>query len=352
MSEKEFNIGLIYFGSDFGIELENRLNNLEPFQDKNGDTIKIHAEHVLVHEIDLDYKTKYNMIIDRGSHLIKQGVSVLMSYAFKGIYIINNPLSFHFFINNKDVGYYMANELGINIPKTFILPPHTSPYFEKDEDFKYHKHFDWDNIAKQVGFPCIIKPADGRGAMGVNKANDIDELIKFYNHSGEKIMTVQQFIDSDNEWQVRCLCIGRKIVPIKYIFRTMDMSEYIFDENFLTKEQGEHIIDSCKIINKAFGYEMNSVEFMIDNNGTPWAIDFNNPVPDGRLKALGSIFYNDYQNAFIERIKEVVINKPKYLFLPNLNQYSEIAQMNISKKEKFELAVKEANKYYLDGDIY
>jgi len=97
---------------------------------------------------------------------------------------------------------------------------------------------------------------------------------------------------------------------------------------------------------------MNSVEFMIDNNGTPWAIDFNNPVPDGRLRALGSVFFNDYQNAFIERVKEVVFNKPKYLFLPNLNNYSEIAQMDISKKEKFELAVKEANKYYLNNEIY
>ena len=129
----------------------------------------------------------------------------------------------------------------------------------------------------------------------------------------------------------------------------MDMSEYIFDPDFLTPEQGKKIIESSRIINRAFGYEMNSIEFIIDKNGEPWAIDFNNPIPDGRANVLGPVFFNDYQNAFIERAIEIAKYRPKYLFLPKLNEFSEIAQMKISKEEKFDLALAEANKYYDDN---
>ena len=200
---------------------------------------------------------------------------------------------------------------------------------------------------EKVKFPCIIKPAGGRAAIAVNKAHNMEELIHYYNESKEMIMTVQSIVESDNEWQIRCICVGRKIVPIKYIFRQMDGSEYIYDPDFLTPEQGKKVIESARIINRAFGYEMNSVEFIIDKDGEPWAIDFNNPIPDGRASVLGPIFYNDYQTAFVERAIEVAKYKPKYLFLPKLNEYSEIAQMKISKEEKFNLALEEANKYYI-----
>lgn len=343
----EFNVGLIHFHNQFGLDLEEKLNNVDIFKDKDGNNVKINAEHVAVHEIDLDFKTKYNMIIDRGSHRFKQGIGILMTYAFKGVYVINNPLSFHFFIDNKDVGYGIANELGIKVPKTYVLPPHTTPGFE-EENYKYHKLFEWDKMMEDIGFPCIIKPAGGRAAIAVNVAHNMDELLYHYNQSGEMIMTVQKIVDTDTEWHVRCICVGKKIIPIKYIFRKMDMSEYIYDDSFLTSEQGKEVIESARIINRAFGYEMNSVEFMIDKKGELWAIDFNNPIPDGRLSALGPVFYNDYQLAFVERTIEVAKNRPQYLFLPKLNEFSQIAQMDISKEEKYKLALEEANKFYLN----
>lgn len=342
---RTFNVGLIHFKNPFGLDLEGRLNSVEPFKDKDGSMVKISAEHVSISEIDLDFKTKYNMIIDRGSHIFKQGIGILMSYAFKGIHVINNPLSFHFFIDNKDVGYSIAHELGIKVPTTFILPPQKTPYL-KGEQFDYHKLFDWEGMMEKVGFPCIIKPAGGKAAIAVNKADNFEELFHHYNESGEMIMTVQSMVNSPHDWHVRCICVGKKIVPIKYIFRKMDMSEYIDDDNFLTKEQEEKVINSTRIINRAFGYEMNSVEFMLDEQGEPWAIDFNNPIPDGREKVLGPKFYNAYQNAFVERAIDIATNKPEYLFLPELNVYSKIAQMNISKEDKFNLALTEANKYY------
>jgi len=348
--EINFRVGLLHFTNPFGLELEKRLNSLEPFEDKDGNSVRMSAEHVAIHEIDLDFRTSYDMIIDRGSHLFKQGIGILMSYAFKGIHIINNPLSFHFFIENKDVGYSIANELGVKVPTTYILPPHTTPHLE-GEQFNYHRLFDWEGMMEKVGFPCVIKPAEGRAAIAVNIAHDMEELLYHYNESKERIMTVQKLVNSPHEWQIRCLCIGKKIIPIKYIFRKFDGSEYLYDEDFLTEEQNKKVIDSCRIINRAFGYEMNSVEFFLDEDGEPWAIDFNNPIPDGREKVLGSGFYNEYQNGLVERAIEVAKTRPEYLFLPNLNRFSQIAQMNVSREEKYQLALAEANRYYLNNEL-
>jgi hypothetical protein len=108
------------------------------------------------------------------------------------------------------------------------------------------------------------------------------------------------------------------------------------------------IIDSARIINRAFGYEMNSVEFVIDHEGEPWAIDFNNPVPDGRVSALGEHWYNRYLELFTDFIIHCAENKGRNTtdFLPGINHFSEIARMSIPQKEKFQIALEAANQYY------
>jgi len=205
-------------------------------------------------------------------------------------------------------------------------------------------------MVKEIGFPCILKPAEGRAAFDVTQAQHIQELWYQYDLSGRKIMTLQQKVKTSNEWQVRCICVGRTIIPLKYIFRAGDMSEYIFEEGFLTKEQGESVVNQCRVINRAFGYEMNSVEFYLDDDGVPWAIDFNNPVPDGREEKLGEVFFNDYINAFVRLCKEVAIEGNDAPYVPELNQYAEIARKPISREERFKEALALANEYYLAFD--
>ena len=342
---REFNVGLLHFDEPFGLELTERLNLIEKVIDKDGHTVIINAEHILIHEVPLDYQSKYEMIIDRGSHILKHAVGVFMLFAFRGVYLINNPLSFHYFIANKDVGFSMAYDLGINVPKTYILPPHTTPMFS-EQDFHYHKQFNWNKMIADIGWPCYLKPAAGRGAFDVHKIHNFEELWYHYNNSGAKVMTLQAAIETPHEWQVRCLCIGRKIIPIKYIFRSGDCSEYIFDTDYLTPEQGRQIIDSAKILNRIFGYEMNSVEFIVDHQGIPWAIDFNNPIPDARKQILGDVFYRDYLDALIQRVCEIAYERPTTCFLPEINGFSLIAQMNIPKEEKLRRALRLANRYY------
>jgi hypothetical protein len=151
-------------------------------------------------------------------------------------------------------------------PLSTHLPPKEAPAL-KQADFKYHQWFDWDRITADLGFPVVIKPAGGWEAIGVNIAHNLDELIHYYN----------------------------------------------FDPEFLSPEVGKKVVDSCKIINRALGYAINSVEFFIDEAGNAQAIDFNNPVPDGRRHALGPVFYEDYQQAAVELITDVVVTHATHL---------------------------------------
>ena len=345
MKMHKFYVGLIHFNEDFGIDLTKRLNELDPIYNSDKKLVKIEAEHIIIHEVDIDYNTKYHMIIDRGSHFLKHAAGVLMSFAFRGIYIVNNPFSFHYFISNKDVGFSIAYDLGLNIPTTYVLPSCLTPAFIK-EDFVFHRHFNWDKMLAKVGFPCYIKPAQGHGAFNVNKAHNKSELLKYYNASGSKVMTVQSAVMGPFNWEVRCLCIGKIIKPIKYIFKKGDRSRYIVEENFLTPKQGKKIIDSARILNRIFGYEMNTIEFILDYEGNPWAIDFNNPVPDARKDILGKIFYEDYMSSMIKMVCDVARTRKKSLFIPPINKFCKIAQKKISRNKKFELALKVANQYY------
>ncbi len=347
---KPFNVGLIYFNEEFGKHLEERLNAQEAFENLNGELVKLNAEHVAIHEIGLDFDSKYEMLVDRASHYFKHSMGVFMMYAFKGVRVVNNPMSFHYFIANKDLGFFVAHQLGVNVPPTYVLPPKKTKYLQTPEDFKHHKVFDWHVMTKEVGFPCILKPAEGRAAFHVSKAEHIDELWHQYDMSGERIMTLQKMVPTKHDWQIRCICVGRTIIPIKYIFRDLDASEYIYEEGFLTEEQGNKVVNMARVINRAFGYEMNSVEFILDEEGEPWAIDFNNPVPDARREKLGDVFYNDYADAFVRLARETAMKSQPAPYLPCLNEYAEIARKDISREERFKEALALANEYYEEFD--
>lgn len=341
-----FHVGLLHFSSEPGEEVEQLLNELPAFGNCFGTTTKICAEHVKIHVIPVDYQTKYNFIIDRSSHRLSSAIGILKMFAFRGVEIVNNPLSFWWFVDNKDAAYGMMRDLGVRVPKTYLLPQHTTPYLKNDE-FIHHEFFDWDGMMQDIGWPCFIKPVDGRGAVGCNQANNLDELIQYYNNSGSRVMMVQQAVDSPFNWHIRCLCVGRKIIPMKFIFRKYDLAEYIFGRNFLDQDTERQVIKQAKVINRALGYEMNSVEFVIDQDGIPWAIDFNNPVPDGRRDKLGDDYYNDYVGALVSLALDKAYWPEKVPFLPPLNDFADISRLQISKVARFEQSLKRANQYYL-----
>ncbi len=88
-------------------------------------------------------------------------------------------------------------------------------------------------------------------------------------------MTLQQFIHFDQ--YVRCFTFGKNdIVPVAY---DPHQRRYLVDHQYLSAELGARIVKDAQTLNNALGYEMNTIEFAVEN-GVPYAIDFLNPAPD------------------------------------------------------------------------
>jgi hypothetical protein len=145
---------------------------------------------------------------------------------------------------------------------------------------------DWKAIVDYVGMPCVLKDAHGGGWRDVYICRSLDELIYNYDQSGLLTMIVQEFIEWDH--YVRCICLGREeILPIKY---NPKEKKYHVEHEHMTPELGERVVRDARNICRAFGYDMNTVEFAV-RNGIPYAIDFMNPAPDFDIYSLTPFYF-------------------------------------------------------------
>ena len=222
-----------------------------------------------------NFTPKYDVLVDRISHEVPFYRFHLKAAMLAGTYVINDP--FWFSADDKFFGFSLAQRIGVTVPRTMMLPQRNYlPSIDPKRSLNNLVYpLDWEGIARHVGFPAICKPADGGGWRNVNRVNNMEELMRVYNDSDQLVLTMQQFIEFDD--YVRCLCIGREhIRMIRYDVKTRS---YLPDKNFLPAALEARIIDGARELNRALGYDMNSVEFAI-KDGVPYAIDFTNPAPD------------------------------------------------------------------------
>src|SRR5690606_4390952 len=82
-----------------------------------------------------------------------------------------------------------------------------------------------------------------------------------------------------------------RILPIQYDPKGISKSGYrgcyVYNDKFdwLPSETHERVMTDAIKLNKALGYDMNSVEFAI-KDGVPYAIDFTNPAPDMHVENI------------------------------------------------------------------
>jgi hypothetical protein len=164
----------------------------------------------------------------------------------------------------------------------------------------------WQDIIDYVGLPCVLKDAHGGGWKDVFICHTLDDLIANYNTSGRLTMVVQEFIQWDHF--VRCLCIGQhEILPIKY-----DPKErkYHVEHQHMSAELGERVVRDARCIVRAFGYDMNSIEFAI-RDGVPYAIDFMNPAPDMDVNSLTPHYFDWAVNAMADMAIRLAQRPPR-----------------------------------------
>ena len=179
------------------------------------------------------------------------------------------------------------------MPKTVLLPQKS--YIEgitSDSLRNLEFPLDWQAIADYVGFPAFIKPFDGGGWKNVSKVNSLEELWRVYDTTGTLCMTLQESIEWDRF--VRCYCIGQEdvlIMPYDPRKSYLSGEQYVHDPTYLSGDVAARVAADVLTLNRALGYDINTVEFAIRDD-VPYAIDFMNPAPDAELASVGEFYHN------------------------------------------------------------
>lgn len=251
----------------------------------------------------LSQRCPYRVIVDRISHVYEFYRPYLKVAALQGCYVMNNP--FWFLADDKFFNYALAEQLGVSIPKTVLLP--SREYDERVlepgdlHNLKGGLEIDWDSVERKVGLPAILKPYDGYGWREVHRVDSRNQLIEIYNDSMMDVMMLQEFIEFEH--YVRCFVVGGKhVLPTSY---DPVQRRYIVDHDHLTPSLGERIVGDCLKLNQALGYDINTVEFAI-RDGVPYAIDFMNPVPDARPEVISYLYFSWLVDRICDFVEEVI----------------------------------------------
>ena len=241
-----------------------------------GEPHGITGEFVKLFGTIMGQPSPYRVIVDRISHEVEYYRATLKHAVLEGTYVINNP--FWWTADDKFFNYAVAARLGVAVPKTVVLPQKSYPAdvdltAESLQNLGYP--IDWDGLLDYVGRPAILKPYSGGGWKHVYKVNNKEELLAAYDLTAPYCMTLQQFVHFDQ--YVRCFTFGQTdIIPVAY-----DPHErrYNINHGYLSPALGDRVVRDAITLNTALGYEMNTIEFAVED-GVPYAIDFLNPAPD------------------------------------------------------------------------
>ncbi len=261
----------------------------------------ITAEMVVLGGTKFDEPARYRVIVDRISHEVEYYRGAMKHAVLQGTYVVNNP--FWWTADDKYFNYSVMAKLGVAVPRTVLLPQKGYP---RDVDLApeslHNLQFpiDWDGLLDYVGRPAILKPYSGGGWRHVYKVHDRKELLEAYDGTAPYCMTLQQFINFDK--YVRCFTFGKTdIMPVAYDPRER---RYIVDHQYLSPGLGARVVRDAQTINLALGYEMNTIEFAIEDD-VPYAIDYLNPAPDFERDRITPFYFSHV----VDRMATLVIDR-------------------------------------------
>ncbi len=265
------------------------------------------AEFVKVGGVRHEGSIDYDLIIDRISHEVPYYRAFLKRAALEGTIVINNP--FWWSADDKFFNFSLATKLGVAIPRTVLLPQKSYIEGITGESLRNLEFpLDWQAIADYVGFPAIIKPFDGGGWKNVSRVDSLEELWKVYDTTGTLCMTLQEMIDWDQF--VRCYCIGQEdvmIMPYDPRKGYLSGEQYVHNPTYLSADLAARVGQDVLTLNRALGYDINTVEFAIKDE-VPYAIDFMNPAPDAEVASVGEFYHewlvNSVTNLVFRRLGE------------------------------------------------
>ena len=253
-------------------------------------TGSVQAEMASVAYVDIAKPPGYSVIIDRISHCIPFYREVTRHAFLTGSCVINNPYRFHL---EKFFGYGVALRIGIKVPRTLLLPSRQWPEHITSRDLENLSYpLDWDTIVQHIGFPAVLKPADGGGWQDVYFVHDGEELMRAYAQSSRRVMMLQQYIRYDR--YIRAIVFGKESVLLAHFnprhkFHPGEAA-YIPDSPPLPESTQKALTAQSILLCEALDYDMNSVEWALTGREA-YALDFCNQVPDARPEVVTGHYY-------------------------------------------------------------
>jgi hypothetical protein len=244
----------------------------------------VSAEHLQLGGVKMAEPSGYKVIVDRISHDIAFYRAYLKNAALNGTHVINNP--FWWSADDKFFNYALASKMGVAIPRTVLLPHHSHPPGTTAQSFRNLIFpLNWQDIFDYVGFPAFLKPFDGGGWRDVYKVSSIEEFFAAYNETRDLCMTLQAAVNFTDYF--RCYVVGQQQVHImQYDPKAPHAERYVKNPPPIDPEMRSRVERDCLIICRALGYDLNTVEFAVED-GVPYAIDFMNPAPDADINSVG-----------------------------------------------------------------
>jgi hypothetical protein len=242
------------------------------------------AEAVQIDKVVQNQLSEYAVIIDRISQDVPFYRAYLKNAALTGTAVINNP--FWWSADDKFFNNALADQLGVPLPKTVILPSAKHPDDTTSKSFRNLKApLDWEGIFNYVGFPAYMKPYAGGGWKNVYRLENKEEFFRTHPETGQLVMMLQEEIVFEEYFRVYCLG-GKAVKIMPYEPRNPHHLRYVVDRPPSSKKLlalvKEYTIRLCK----GLGYDFNTVEFAV-KDGVPYAIDFGNPAPDADVNSVG-----------------------------------------------------------------
>jgi glutathione synthase/RimK-type ligase-like ATP-grasp enzyme len=242
------------------------------------------AEPVLIDKVFQNSLADYAVIIDRISQDVPFYRTYLKNAALTGTAVINNP--FWWSADDKFFNNCLADQLGVPLPKTAILPSAEHPTDTTAKSFRNLKMpLDWQSIFDYVGFPAYMKPYAGGGWKNVYRLENKEEFFQKHRETGQLVMLLQEEIQFQDYFRVYCLG-GKAVRIMEYEPRNPHHLRYVVNRPPAAKKLLAQVKDYTIRLCQGLGYDFNTVEFAV-RDGIPYAIDFGNPAPDADVNSVG-----------------------------------------------------------------
>lgn len=265
MSQEEKRIGVLsgeeYEFPDALIETINKENQA------------VKAEIAKVSYTKMDDITEYDVVIDRISHIVPYYRSYLKFAVLDNTYVISNPYTWS--IDSRFFSMALVSRLGLKSPRTVILP---NKHVVRDATPDTFRNLDypmnWQAIIDYVGVPAIFKNNDIGGRQETYRVHNVDELIEWYDESGTRTSILQQIIESDVH--VHSFVAGHEeVMSLRFSIKDNHYEPKIISND---DPLGARLADAALRITQAYQYDINMVEFVIDNDEY-FVINGTNPAP-------------------------------------------------------------------------